>query len=83
MTDKCIILIDGSNFYFKLKDLKLPDLLQFDFSGFAKMLAGDDSIVQATYYIGKVSTHPQSEKGKKMLAAQQKLFEHLKKHKIS
>lgn len=80
---RCIILIDGSNFYFKLKDLQLHNLLSFDFSGFAKMLARDDEIVHATYYIGKVSTKPQREKGKKMLANQQKLFEHLKKHNIN
>ena len=81
--NKCIIIIDGSNFYFKLKGLGLHNLLDFDFSGFIKMLSNDEEIVHATYYIGKVSTNPQSEKGKKMLANQQKLFEHLKKHNIN
>lgn len=47
------------------------------------MLANNEEIVHATYYVGKVSTNPQSEKGKKMLANQQKLFEHLKKHNIN
>ena len=37
---RCIILVDGSNFYFKLKDLELNNLLGFDFSGFVKKLAG-------------------------------------------
>lgn len=57
--------------------------MEFNFFEFVRMLAGKDNIVHATYYIGKVSTKPQSEKGKKMLANQQKLFEHLKKHGIN
>lgn len=79
---RCIILIDGSNFYFKLKDLKLHDLLGFDFSNFALKLAGKDKIIHATYYIGKVRTD-----GTKRIniihSNQQKLFEHLKKHNFN
>lgn len=78
---KCIVLIDGSNFYFKLKELKLHGLLNFDFSGFTEMLARDKIIVKSTYYIGKIRTDG-SIKAEKMLADQQKLFAHLRKHKI-
>lgn len=78
---RCIILIDGSNFYFKLKDLKLHDLLRFDFSGFAKMLAGKDTIISKTYYVGKIRTTG-TKKSKLMQANQQKLFSHLKQHGI-
>ena len=78
---KCIVLIDGSNFYFKLKELKLHGLLNFDFSGFTEMLARDKIIVKNTYYIGKIRTDG-SIKAEKMLADQQKLFAHLRKHKI-
>jgi len=56
MKQRCLILIDGSNFYFKLKDLQLHNLLNFDFSGFAKVLAGENEIVHATYYVGKIRT---------------------------
>ena len=51
---RAIILIDGSNFYFKLKELKFYHLLKFNFSSFAKFLAGKSKIVQATYYVGAV-----------------------------
>ena len=78
---KCIILIDGSNFYFKLKDLKLHDLLEFDFSGFAKTLARKSKIVSTTYYVGKIRTDG-TEKTRKLFDDQQKLLGHLKKHKI-
>lgn len=78
---KCIVLIDGSNFYFKLKELKLHRLLNFDFSGFVKTLAKNNKVVKRTYYIGKIRTDG-SAKAEKMLADQQKLFAHLRKHKI-
>jgi len=39
--ERCIILIGGSNFYFKLKDLALSNLLDFDFSSFGKTLCCD------------------------------------------
>ena len=78
---KCIILIDGSNFYFKLKDLGLHNLLEFDFSGFAKMLAGKDKIVSITYYVGKIRTDG-TEKTQRLFSNQRKLLAHLKKHNL-
>lgn len=81
MSQKCLILIDGSNFYFKLKDLKLHNLLNFDFSGFAKFLARSGEIAGSNYYVGRVRQDgtPQADK---MLASQQKLFASLKSHKF-
>ena len=81
MSKKGVVLIDGSNFYFKLKDLKLNNLLEFDFSGFIKKLAGRNKVVSATYYVGKIRTDG-TEKTKKLFDDQQKLLGHLKKHKI-
>lgn len=78
---RSIILIDGSNFYFKLKDLDLHHLLTFDFSSFAKLIAGKQQIIQCTYYIGAVrtdgTTHVQN-----MFTAQRKLLAYLKRHKF-
>src|SRR3989344_9319844 len=79
---RCIILIDGSNFYFKLKDLKLHNLLNFDFSKFALELAGKDKIVHATYYIGKVKTDG-TKRTNLIHANQQKLFVHLRNHNFN
>lgn len=78
---RCIIIIDGSNFYFKLKDIKLHNLLEFDFSGFAKMLAWKDTIVSTTYYVGKIRTDG-TEKTQKLFNDQRKLLAHLRKHKL-
>ena len=77
--ERCLVLIDGSNFYFKLKDLKLHNLLDFDFTGFAKFLLRSRKIIGAKYYVGRVRQDG-SKHSDKMLANQQKLLETLKKH---
>lgn len=78
---KCVILIDGSNFYFKLKGLKLHDLLDFNFSEFIKHLAKDFEIIQAIYYVGAVRTDG-TKKVQQMFNNQRRLFAHLRKHKF-
>ena len=78
---RCIILIDGSNFYFKLKDLKLHNVLIFDFSRFFKTLLTRNKLVSCTYYVGKIRTDG-TEKTQKLFNNQRKLFAHLKKHNI-
>lgn len=78
---RCIILIDGSNFYFKLKDLSLHHLLSFDFSRFIKALGTGNQVIHANYYIGAVRTDGTSHV-QKMFNDQRKLFAHLKKHKF-
>lgn len=40
------ILIDDSNFFFKLKGLKIKNLLNFDFGKFPEFLAGDKPVFQ-------------------------------------
>lgn len=79
---QCVILIDGSNFYFKLKDLQFHSLLNFDFSGFAKMLAGNKEIIQAAYYVGAIRTDG-TKKAQKLFNEQRKLLDHLKKHNFT
>ena len=81
MKKRCVILIDGGNFYFKLKDLELHNLLEFDFSGFARMLAREYRIVRTVYYIGKIRTD-NTLKTLKLHNNQQKLFAHLGKQGV-
>lgn len=76
---RCIVLIDGSNFYYKLKDLGLHHLLDFNFAGFAKNLAGTDKLINAVYYIGKIRTDG-SKRAQELFDSQQKLLSHLKHH---
>lgn len=76
---KCIILVDGSNFYFKLKDLKFQNLLNFNFTDFNKFLSGKHEVVKSIYHIGRIKTDG-SPKTQKMFNSQRKLFYHLKTH---
>lgn len=77
-----MILIDGSNFYFKLKDLHLQNELELNFSKLAEELAGESKLIQCVYYIGAVRTD-ETEHTQKLFNKQQKLFAHLKKHKFN
>lgn len=79
---RCIILIDGSNFYFKLKDLDLHKLLEFDFSGFMKLLAGNQKIVKTVYYIGRIKTDG-TDKTQVLFNNQRKLLAYLRKHNLN
>lgn len=81
MKERCLILIDGSNFYFKLKDLQLHNLLAFDYRKFAEHLARSREIIGANYYVGRVRQDGTSHTDK-LLANQQKLFATLQKHKF-
>ena len=78
--ERAIILIDGSNFYFKLRDLGLHTL-DFHFSDFVKFLAGKRKLVQSTYFVGEVrtdgTTHVQ-----KLYNNQQRLIARLKNHGV-
>ncbi len=81
---RCIILIDGSNFYFKLKGLQFPNLLNFDFSRFITQIIGSANhpvCIKATYYVGEIKAN-KSEKSRKLLSEQRKLLSHLNKHHI-
>ena len=79
MKEKVLILIDGSNFYYKLKDLGLHNLLNFDFDKFAQFLSKNTQLIGALYYVGRVR-QDDTKKADKMVANQQKLFRRLNKH---
>ena len=78
---KTIIIIDGSNFYFKLKSLGIKHQLNFNYSQFVDFLIGNKQLVNSTYYIGKVRTDKTVE-SQKLHKNQQRLLAHLKKHSI-
>lgn len=80
--ERCIVLIDGSNFYFKLKNLQLHNLLSLDFSGFLSSLVDGSKLVGGTYYVGAVRTDG-TKKTQTLFNNQRKLLAHLKKHKVS
>jgi uncharacterized LabA/DUF88 family protein len=78
---RSIILIDGSNFYFKLKSVGIENTLDFNYSNFASYLSKKTTLVKAIYYVGAVKAR-KSSKAREMHANQQKLFANLRKHKF-
>lgn len=81
MKNRALILIDGSNFFFKLKELELGKLLKFDFAKFADYLIDDDKKVEVRYYIGKIR-QDKTKKSKILFDAQQRLLGQLRKAKV-
>ncbi len=74
---KVAIYFDGSNFYYKLKDLRVPNITNFNYSNFSKWLARGRDIISKRYYVGLVRPEQNNEKGQKLRKEQQRLFSHL------
>ena len=74
--ERIAILVDGSNLYHYLRELKLTGLAEFDYKAFALFLARGRTVVSATYYIGKVRSHGDA-KGEELRRWQQRLVAHL------
>lgn len=80
--NRIFILIDGSNFYHRLKELKIKNQLRFDFAGFIKFLTGKDELIRACYYVGVIRTEKNNPKSLKLFKEQRKLFSSLEKQKV-
>ncbi len=78
--ERVFIIIDGSNFYHRLKEARLLKLLNFDYAEFAKLLAGDRDIVLSKYYIGAIREEEGNLKSKTFMGNQRKLVGKLKKY---
>jgi len=76
------IYIDGSNLYYKLKDLKVENTTKFDYKGLSEFLARERQIVSIRYYVGVVKVKNNSLKAANMRTEQQKLFSNLGKQDI-
>lgn len=77
-TERIIILVDGSNLYHYLRELKFTGLAEFDYETFAQFLARGRTVVSATYYIGKVRSRGDA-KGEELRRWQQKLVARLQR----
>jgi len=73
-----MVFVDGSNFYNRMKELRLENLLSFDYKRFGKWLAGGRKVLASNYYIGAVREKEGDEKSKILLRNQHRLFARLK-----
>ncbi|MEK7123236.1 MAG: NYN domain-containing protein [Patescibacteria group bacterium] len=77
--DRALIIIDGSNFYHRLKEAELHSLLSFGYNAFATFLTRGHLLVSARYYIGAIREEQGNEKSRKLMSNQRKLSGFLKK----
>lgn len=76
------IIIDGNNFYHRLKELDLSGLLNFYYENFFLFLLGhtrEKNNVLKKYYIGSIREERSNSKSRKLMADQQKLIGKLQK----
>jgi len=77
--ERVFIIIDGNNFYHRLKELELHNLLHFDYEKFSQFLTGKRSLAVKYYYIGAISEERDNPKSRKLMIGQQKLIGKLQK----
>jgi len=71
------VYIDGSNLYYKLRDLKISNTTYFRYGNFAEWLARGNKVVAKRYYVGVVRAKENDKKGQKLRKNQRRLFNYL------
>jgi uncharacterized LabA/DUF88 family protein len=79
MQNRVFIIIDGNNFYHRLKELKLKNLLTFDYEKLTEYLAAKRNIVLRKYYIGAIREEAGNPKSRELMRNQRKLLGKLQK----
>ena len=80
MKERVFIIVDGSNFYHRLKEVNLSNLLNFNYGKFAEFLSNGRKIISNKYYIGAIREEAGNQKSKELMGNQRKLLSSLKKH---
>lgn len=68
---RSIVIVDGSNFYYKLKELGLSSHSAFDYPGFVSYLTQNTEVVAKYYCIGKIRAKQEDTKARQLMAEQQ------------
>jgi len=79
MNERISIIIDGSNFYHRLKEIEIKNLLDFDYEKFSKFLSGKRELVLKKYYIGAIRTETNNLKSYELWKNQRLLVSKLRK----
>lgn len=79
--ERVFIILDGSNFYHRLKEpaVNFAHLIDFNCTKFIQWLAGDKKIIAMNYYIGIVRAKPNQPKSQELRRQQQRLFARLQR----
>lgn len=76
---RAITIIDGSNFYYKLKQLQLPNKKNFDYHSFIQTIITPYELQSWYFAIGKIRALQSDVKARAMMADQQQLVTRLVK----
>ncbi|MCL5010625.1 MAG: NYN domain-containing protein [Patescibacteria group bacterium] len=78
--ERVLIQIDGNNFYHRLKELGIQNLLALNYQKITKFLLSRNNkqLVLAKYYIGAIREKEGDTQSKKLMANQIKLFNNLR-----
>lgn len=68
---KSIVIIDGSNFYHKLKEINFPYTSTFDFASFTSSITRNTNLKAKYYCVGKIKAKQNDQKARIMMAKQQ------------
>jgi uncharacterized LabA/DUF88 family protein len=79
MKKRSIIIIDGSNFYHKLRDLNLSGTFHFSYSKFTESITEGTKLKAKYYCVGRIRADQKSRKARNMMAKQQSLATRLQK----
>lgn len=77
------VYIDGSNLYYKLKDVSIKNTTYFHYGKLADKLARKGRIIAKRYYVGVVRARSGDKKSKKLQENQVRLFNHLRREGFS
>ncbi len=81
MIERVFIVVDGSNFYHRLREMNLSNLTRFNYQRFGEYLAGGERVLAtAKYYVGAVREESGNAKSKELMRAQRILLSNLRKH---
>lgn len=81
--ERVAVYIDGSNLYFKLKNLSISHTSQFNYRGLAEYFVQKNVLVSINYYVGLVKTGRVNDKTRKIHQGQIKLFNTLRDQGIT
>ncbi|MFZ2153132.1 MAG: NYN domain-containing protein [Microgenomates group bacterium] len=83
-SERVLVIIDGSNFFHKLIDLKFPQkgLMNFRYDLFIKDLVADKKLTEVRYHVGAVRTEVGNTKSFRLFKEQRKLTGNLNKQNI-
>lgn len=80
MSERILTLIDGSNFYHRLRELQFVDILKFDYQAFANFLVQKRRQVANRYYIGAVREESDNPTSHRLMRSQRILTGNLRKY---